>query len=65
MICFRKMFIGGLSANSTVATMKEYFGRYGEIEDCVIMVDRDLKPWGFGFVTFRSLEAIKRVCGYA
>jgi len=38
-----------------------YFAEYGTIEDCIIMVDRDHKPRGFGFVTFQDLNAIDEV----
>lgn len=38
-----------------------YFQEYGTIDDCIIMVDRDHKPRGFGFVTFRDLSAVDNV----
>ena len=38
--------------------MNTFFSYYGEIEDSVIMVDRDMKPRGFGFVTFKNPQAI-------
>ena len=38
-----------------------YFAMYGVIEDCIIMVDRDHKPRGFGFVTFYDIDVIDLV----
>ena len=41
--------------------MRQFFGSFGEIKECVIMVDRSLMPRGFGFVTFKERDAIERV----
>ena len=35
-----KIFVGGLSRETTTGTLKEYFERFGEISDCVVMKDR-------------------------
>jgi len=50
-----KIFVGGLSWETSEASLKEYFGRYGTVLDCVIMRDRTSgHPRGFGFVTFED-----------
>lgn len=50
-----KIFLGGLSADATEQTLRNHFGAYGAITECVIMVDRDSgQSRGFGFVTFRT-----------
>jgi len=38
-----------------------YFEEYGLIIDCIIMVDRDHKPRGFGFVTFEDISSVHAV----
>ena len=35
----RKIFTGGLNRETTDDEMKEYFGKFGEITDCVILKD--------------------------
>ncbi|GAU99723.1 hypothetical protein RvY_10681 [Ramazzottius varieornatus] len=50
----RKLFIGGLTYNTTEADLREHFGKYGEIVDSVVMVDpQTRKSRCFGFVTYR------------
>lgn len=46
-----KMFVGGLSLNTTSEMLGRYFERYGPILDCVAVMDNG-RPKGFGFVTF-------------
>ena len=36
----KKIFIGGLSSNSTLEDMKNYFQQYGKIEDAMLMYDK-------------------------
>ncbi|EOD31364.1 hypothetical protein EMIHUDRAFT_77886, partial [Emiliania huxleyi CCMP1516] len=51
----RKIFIGGLPHEADQETIREDFGRYGEIEDVYLPRDRETgKPKGFGFVTYRD-----------
>ncbi|XP_052165601.1 uncharacterized protein LOC127782450 [Oryza glaberrima] len=57
-----KIFIGGLPKDTTMGTFKEYFEKYGEIVDAVIMKDRfTQKPRGFGFITFADPAVVDRV----
>ena len=44
-----------------VDTIRRYFQQYGVIDDLVIMVDRDSKPRGFGFVTFAQANTVDKV----
>jgi RNA recognition motif-containing protein len=55
------MFVGGIQACTTEDSLRKYFHKYGEIADLQIMVDRDLKPRGFGFVTFAQASSIDKV----
>ena len=55
----RKIFVGGLNYSTTDEGMKEYFERFGEIKDCVVMKFRDTKrSRGFGFVTFTEASVV-------
>lgn len=50
-----KLFVGGLSWDTTNESLKQAFEGYGEIEDAVIIMDRNTgRSRGFGFVTFIS-----------
>ena len=57
-----KIFVGGLSRETTTGGLQEYFQRFGEISDCVVMKDRTTGlPRGFGFVTYASHTVAERV----
>uniref|UniRef100_A0A7S4F3K4 RRM domain-containing protein n=2 Tax=Chrysotila carterae TaxID=13221 RepID=A0A7S4F3K4_CHRCT len=50
-----KIFVGGLSRETTTNGLRVYFERFGDISDCVVMKDRSTgAPRGFGFVTYVS-----------
>ncbi|KAI0211305.1 Heterogeneous nuclear ribonucleoprotein A3 [Lamellibrachia satsuma] len=52
---FRKLFIGGLSYDTTEDSLKNHFEKYGEVVDVVVMRDPNTKrSRGFGFVTFEK-----------
>lgn len=57
-----KIFIGGLSKETTSANFTKYFSKYGEITDSVIMKDRATgNPRGFGFVTYADPSVVDKV----
>lgn len=57
-----KVFVGGLSRETTTEGLKSYFERFGDISDCVVMKDRSTgAPRGFGFVTYASQLVANRV----
>ncbi|MED6112754.1 hypothetical protein PIB30_064481 [Stylosanthes scabra] len=57
-----KIFIGGLAKDTTLDTFVEYFEKYGEIMDSVIMKDRHTgKPRGFGFITYADPSVVDQV----
>ena len=59
----KKVFVGGLSHETTEAEFVQYFSMYGSVVDCVIMCDPNTrKPRGFGFITYDSLQSVDRVC---
>ena len=57
----RKLFVGGLSFNTTDDTLREGFARYGEVTEAKVNSDRDTgRSRGFGFVTFADAEAAQK-----
>lgn len=56
------MFIGGLSLQTTKEDLMEYFGRWGEIVDAVVISDPNDKKRsrGFGFVTYADPADVDR-----
>jgi len=58
------VFVGGLPHNLQISTFKDYFGRFGYIEDAVILADkRTSRPRGFGFVTYNQVSSVEEVLG--
>jgi RNA recognition motif-containing protein len=58
----KKLFVGGIPQNTTEDEFRNYFEGFGDIEDSVIMVDKETgKSRGFGFVTFDSEDAVEKV----
>ncbi|CAN6479071.1 unnamed protein product [Victoria cruziana] len=57
-----KLFIGGISWETTEDRLKEYFMSYGEVVEAVIMKDRTTgRARGFGFVVFSDPAVAERV----
>mmetsp|Transcript_43334 Transcript_43334/g.92775 ORF Transcript_43334/g.92775 Transcript_43334/m.92775 type:complete len:311 (+) Transcript_43334:398-1330(+) len=52
-----KLFVGGLTKTTTTKMMREHFGKYGRVMDCVAMCTPDGKARGFGYCTLHSPEA--------
>lgn len=58
----KKVFVGGLSWETDERSLRDYFGRWGSVTDCVIMRDRHTgHPRGFGFVTYACEATAERV----
>jgi RNA-binding protein Musashi len=58
----RKIFVGGLPPTLQEADMRNYFEKFGEIDQCVIMRDKPTgKSRGFGFVLYVNEEAVDAV----
>lgn len=52
---YRKLFVGGLSYETTDDGLKEHFEQWGEIEDHIVMKDPQTKrSRGFGFITYKK-----------
>lgn len=58
-----KLFLGGLSWETSESNIRRHFERFGEIQEVVIMRDTvTKKPRGFGFITFAQAETADAVC---
>lgn len=54
-----KMFVGGLSWETTQESLQQYFGRFGELTDCVVMKNNETgRSRGFGFITFADCNNV-------
>ena len=57
-----KMFVGGLSWETTKDSLKEYFSAFGDVTDAVVKTDSNTgKRRGFGFVTFADVSSVANV----
>ena len=55
----RRLFIGGLSLETTDDSLREHFEKWGTLTDCVVMRDPQTKrSRGFGFVTYSCVEEV-------
>ncbi|KAM9040067.1 LOW QUALITY PROTEIN: uncharacterized protein AAG666_009044, partial [Megaptera novaeangliae] len=55
----RKLFIGGLSFETTDDSLREHFEEWGTLTDCVVIRDPQTKrSRGFGFVTYSWVEEV-------
>ncbi|KAK3762151.1 hypothetical protein RRG08_024960 [Elysia crispata] len=58
---YRKVFVGGLSWETTTKDLREYFEKYGEVTNCNLKTDYETKKSrGFGFVTFANTDAVQK-----
>ena len=49
----KKLFVGGISWNTTEPGMRDAFEKFGEVQEAIIILDRETqRSRGFGFVTF-------------
>jgi cold-inducible RNA-binding protein len=56
----KKLFVGGLSWDTTDDGLRQAFASYGEISEAKVITDRDTgRSRGFGFVTFAQDEEAK------
>ncbi|XP_062187288.1 heterogeneous nuclear ribonucleoprotein 1-like [Phragmites australis] len=57
-----KLFVGGISWETDEDRLREYFARFGEVTEAVIMRDRSTgRARGFGFVVFADAGVAERV----
>lgn len=57
-----KLFIGGISWETTEDKLTDYFSQYGDVSQTVVMRDKTTgRPRGFGFVVFADPSILDRV----
>ena len=60
----KKLYVGGLSYDTTDSTLKETFGAAGTVESAVVIMDRmSGRSKGFGFVEMSSEEEAQKAIG--
>jgi len=58
----RKLFIGGLNFDTNSDGLRDYFSKFGEVTDCIVMKDpKTQNSRGFGFITFKRLSMVEEV----
>ena len=58
----RKLFVGGLSRNTTDKELRDYFGKYGDIESISVKMDQYTGlSRGFAFMVFTNPKAIDKL----
>lgn len=59
----KKIFVGGVSQETSAEEVKAYFNQFGKVDEAVMLMDQQTKRHrGFGFVTFENEETVDRVC---
>jgi squid-like protein len=60
----RKLFVGGLSWETTEKELRDHFGQFGEIESINIKTDPTTgRSRGFAFIVYKEAESIDKVVG--
>jgi RNA recognition motif-containing protein len=62
----RRLFIGRLNFNTSDEALRDYFGRWGQLESGSVMRwPETLKSRGFGFVTFKYTQSMEQCLAHA
>ncbi|KAL8597414.1 hypothetical protein ACOMHN_022323 [Nucella lapillus] len=57
-----KMFVGGLSWQTSQESLKAYFEKFGEVKEAMVLKDpATRRSRGFGFVTYTDPSSVERV----
>ncbi|KAK6153194.1 hypothetical protein DH2020_012833 [Rehmannia glutinosa] len=56
-----KIFVHGLGWEANAETITSVYGKYGEIEDCKVVIDKNTgKSKGYGFILFKHRDGARR-----
>lgn len=59
----KKIFVGGVSQETSVDEVKAYFSQFGKVEEAVMLMDQQTKRHrGFGFVSLADEDVVDRIC---
>jgi len=59
----KKIFVGGLSATTSLEDVKAYFEQFSVVKDAMLAYDKVTnRHRGFGFVTFDNDEVVDKIC---
>ena len=59
----KKLFIGGISEDTTEADLEEHFRQHGIIEEVKLPTDKTSKRRGFAFITFTDHDVVNKLVG--
>lgn len=57
----RKVFVGGLSPDTKMEHLCEYFAQFGTVENATVKCDKSGRSKGFGFVLFEDRDSTDKV----
>jgi RNA recognition motif-containing protein len=57
----RKVFVGGLSPDTKMEHLREYFSNFGTVENATVKYDKSGRSKGFGFVLFEDPNSPDKV----
>ncbi|CAF2560329.1 unnamed protein product [Rotaria sp. Silwood2] len=57
----RKVFVGGLSPDTKMEHLREYFSKFGAVESATVKYDKSGRSKGFGFVLFEDPDTPNKV----
>jgi len=58
----KKIYVGNLSWNTTESELRDYFGKFGDIQSVAIITDRDTgRSRGFGFIEMEDAGAARAI----
>jgi RNA recognition motif-containing protein len=57
----RKVFVGGLSPDTKMEHLREYFSNFGVVENVTVKYDKSGRSKGFGFVLFEDPDTPNKV----
>jgi RNA recognition motif-containing protein len=57
----RKVFVGGLSPDTKMEHLREYFSNFGAVESVTVKYDKSGRSKGFGFVLFEDQDTPNKV----